>query len=861
MKNPLRRLLAAGLCLLLALCLIFPAGAEGTKDVPEIVTQPSSAEVALGQTATFRVAATGGDLKYQWQYSKDSCSTWTTWSGKTAASLTVTGSATNNGCWYRCIVSNSSGSVTSVVVKLTVTGTDAAPVITTHPADAYLAIGESTTFRVAASGAGLSYQWQFCKAGTSTWYDWSGKTAATLTVTASATNGGCRYRCVVTNSYGSATSAAATLTLKTSGYDAPEITQQPYSLSGSLGQTVTFKVVATGTDLQYQWQYKKVGEADWTSWSGKTAAALSVKISTTNNGCQYRCVVSNAYGSVTSAAVTLTLNASSAPVITGQPESATVAKGSSVTFKVVASGSGLSYQWQFCKAGTSTWYDWSGKTAATLTVTGSDTNNGCKYRCAVSNSGGSVISNAATLTVTAAAAGPAITGQPANLSLALGASGSFQVTASGSNLTYQWQFCKAGTSTWYDWSGKTAAKLTVTASSTNNGCKYRCVVSNGSGSATSNAATLTVTAATGPAITGQPANLSLVLGASGSFKVTASGSNLTYQWQFCKAGTSTWYDWSGKTSATLTVTASSTNNGCKYRCVVSNGSGSTTSNAATLTVTEGAPVITTQPKSVTAEENSTVTFKVVAAGSDLTYQWQYKVNGSSWIDWANKTSASLTVKATQTNTAYSFRCVVSNSYGSTASDAVSISLVASSKPVITSQDTVLVAVPDKYVTFHVTATGGALSYQWQYSTNKGASWNDWANKTSSSLDVYVNDNNMALQYRCKVSNSLGTVYSKAATMVYIKITEQPKSVTADDDTEVSFTVKAEGSGLKYAWQIQWETEVPVFERAEWEGEFTPTLTVHTFDLLHQAQFRCKITDSYGHVVYTNVVMLTLNPAG
>ena len=45
-----------------------------------------------------------------------------------------------------------------------------------------------------------------------------------------------------------------------------------------------------------------------------------------------------------------------------------------------------------------------------------------------------------------------------------------------------------------------------------------------------------------------------------------------------------WTNWSGKTSATLTVTASSNNNGCQYRCAVTNADGTTYSNAATLTV-------------------------------------------------------------------------------------------------------------------------------------------------------------------------------------------------------------------------------------------------------------------------------------
>ena len=65
-----------------------------------------------------------------------------------------------------------------------------------------------------AVGTGLSYQWQYKRAGATSWIDWSGKTAATLTVTAGSGNKGCQYRCVVKNSYGTTYSNAATLTVQ-----------------------------------------------------------------------------------------------------------------------------------------------------------------------------------------------------------------------------------------------------------------------------------------------------------------------------------------------------------------------------------------------------------------------------------------------------------------------------------------------------------------------------------------------------------------------------------------------------------------------------------------------------------------------
>ena len=452
----------------------------------------------------------------------------------------------------------------------------AAPKITTQPKSATVAIGQSVTFRVAATGGALSYQWQFKKSGATSWTNWSGKTEATLVVTAGSNNNGCRFRCVVKNSYGTVTSNAAQLTIP----DAPPAIQtQPSNASAALGKTATFKVVATGSNLTYQWQYKRAGATSWTNWSGKTEATLVVTAGSNNNGCRFRCVVKNSYGTVISNAARLTIT-NAAPVIDTQPSNASASLGKTATFKVVAAGSGLSYQWQYKRAGSSSWTNWSGKTEATLVVTAGSNNDGCQYRCVVKNSYGSVTSNAATLTVVTK---PTITTQPSNASCALGKTVTYKVVATGKSLSYQWQYKRAGATSWTDWSGKTSATLSVTAGSNNNGCRFRCVVKNIAGSVTSNAAQLTITNAK-PAIQTQPSNASAALGKTATFKVVAAGSGLSYQWQYKRAGASSWTHWSGKTAATLTVTAGSNNNGCRYRCVVKNAYGTVTSSAATLTV-------------------------------------------------------------------------------------------------------------------------------------------------------------------------------------------------------------------------------------------------------------------------------------
>ena len=93
-----------------------------------------------------------------------------------------------------------------------------------------------------------------------------------------------------------------------------------------------------------------------------------------------------------------------------------------------------------------------------------------------------------------------------------------------------------------------------------------------------------------------------------TFTVAASGSGLTYQWQYKLANSTTWTDSpaaSAKT-ASLTVEATTARNGNQYRCIVKDGSGnSVTSEAATLTVST--LTITSQPKSYSGAEGSNAT--------------------------------------------------------------------------------------------------------------------------------------------------------------------------------------------------------------------------------------------------------------
>ena len=259
-----------------------------------ITGQPTTQSVNAGQTVTFKIAATGKNLKYQWQISTDG-KTWTNSgieSGKTNA-YTFTALDSHNGRLQRCVVTDANGDkAVSEVAKLNIAEQLK---ITGQPASQSVNAGQTVTFKIAASGKNLKYQWQISTDG-KTWTNSgieSGKTNA-YTFTALDSHNGRLQRCVVTDVNGN---KAVSETAKLNIVEQLKITGQPTSQSVNAGQTVTFKIAATGKNLKYQWQISTDGK-NWTNSgieSGKTNAYTFTALDS-HNGRLQRCVVTDVNG-------------------------------------------------------------------------------------------------------------------------------------------------------------------------------------------------------------------------------------------------------------------------------------------------------------------------------------------------------------------------------------------------------------------------------------------------------------------------------------------------------------------------------------------------------------------------------------
>ena len=150
------------------------------------------------------------------------------------------------------------------------------------------------------------------------------------------------------------------------------------------------------------------------------------------NAGSYAVIIATPYGSVTSAVVSLTVEAP--PAITVQPASQLAVAGTSPTFSVGAAGSGpFGYLWYF----ESTNLMQSGA-SSTFTVADVSTNEAGNYTVVVRNAYGSVTSLVGTLTV---GLPPSVTAQSGGQTVLSGTDVSMSVTVNGGGpYTYQWQW-------------------------------------------------------------------------------------------------------------------------------------------------------------------------------------------------------------------------------------------------------------------------------------------------------------------------------------------------------------------------------------------------------------------------------------
>jgi autotransporter-associated beta strand protein len=450
-----------------------------------------------------------------------------------------------------------------------------APSILVQPLDAKGPPGAPATFSIVANGGICSYQWQRFNNGGLIWADIAGACADSTTITNALEDNAAQFRCVVSNACGVALSGAAILTVSNALPAKPVITS-PLEVSAVFNQpSFTYQIKASNNPTFFN-AYLPF---DFNILINTTSGLISdssisyvqgsgVSYAEKTGDLLIKIFAGNAAGEDAQMLV-VHINPTNAPVVSSALV-ATGMVGQAFTYTIAATNvAATSYSATGLPDGL-TVNAASGVIAGTPTPAATGTT---RVKLGAKNANGTGL---AYLYLTIQGA-PAITGQPADLAVAVGQPASFTVTATGdAPLSYQWLL--NGTNI----TGATNAAFTSPTVGLGDAGVYSVVVSNRYNTVTSSNATLMVTASpTAPVITAHPADKSVAVGQSASFSVMATGTAaLNYQWML--NGTNI----TGATNATLTLSTTATADAGTYGVRVTNSAGNATSSNAVLVVSD-----------------------------------------------------------------------------------------------------------------------------------------------------------------------------------------------------------------------------------------------------------------------------------
>ena len=848
MRPSVRLLLAAHILWALSIAQIFAAPkssataeyassflGEPNPDVAAVALPPSLYGVAgggaieLGQQINLTVSFSGSGLDqiYQWQKGT------TDIVGATGISYVIAAAVVGDAGTYSVKVTNPGGSSvasTSVTIKAL-----AAPVITSSPFSRTASVGQSTSFAASATGSyPRTYQW--LKNSTAI----TGATDETYAIAVIAIADAGTYAVTITNSQGSATSSAASLTVN--GATPPVLYPgYPSSTNRIQGEQVTLSIYTSSGSSPFTYQWYKNGVVI----SGATNSQLSFNAVALLDAGRYTVAVTNVAGTVTSGEAVLAVTPATPITITRHPVSLSITQGQSAYFSVSTSGSSpATYQWK--KDGvaitTATYSDYS-ISAAALADAGS-------YTVTITNVVGAVTSNAAVLTVTAPVA-PTITTQPVAQTVDYSVySTSFTVQVSGSYpFTYVWKKDDVVVNTTTATSSNSNSLYLYSPTAANGGV-YTVSVTNAAGSVSSSGATLTVRAAVLPAITTQPVSATIDPGTYYyrlyvGYTSTGTGP-LTLQWR--KDGVAI----SGATYSDYSVPSpAKVSDSGDYTVVITGAAGSVTSSAARLNVIASAPTIATQPTNQSTSVNGSAYFSAYVTGTGpITYQWS-----KDGVAVSGATSYYLYVYPRATTDGGIYTVVATNATGSVTSNGATLTVAAIPvAPTIASQPTSQTITVGGTATFTVVASGSSPFY---YDWYKNGSY--YASTASGTLTISNAQFSSAGSYIVYVGNSVAYRSSVAAVLTVNAastvpvFTTGPASQLAKTGGTVVFNPVVSGTApISYQWQK---------DGANIPSATSSTLTLSNVSAADAGSYRLVATNAAGSATSSSATLtLILNAA-
>jgi len=416
----------------------------------------------------------------------------------------------------------------------------------------------------------------------------------------------------------------------------------------------------------------------------------------------------------------------------------------------------------------------------------------------------------------------------------------FSVVAQGDPpLRYQW---RKGTS---DITGETTDTLTLFGLADDDAGDYLVVVSNNSGSTSSETATLVIVHP--PIITEDLASFTNGTGEDFSLSITAEGDEtLAYEWyrngqRILGANFSTLFVADPQSTA-------------DYYVIVRNQYGFAASSIARVTIIQTPPSIITQPTNLVVAVSNEAKFIVEASGSrPQSYQWYF--NTTNLLTGA--TNALLRIFPAYATNAGSYHVVVSNAVGTAASTNATL-IVQTARPTITSQPANAGVLAGSTATFSVGVGGSApFGYQWYFNTTTNfTATTPVSGGTNAALAVTNAQTANVGFYQVVVTNLLGSATSAPAALTIQSsaplIQTNPVSATIFSGETNTFSVVAIGSApLLYQWYFNSNVVL---------GATNSTFTINGAQPANSGTYRVTVTNGLGSVTSAPVVLTVSNSA-
>lgn len=619
-------------------------------NLPLIVQRPFNRVGFTGSTVKLRVRAQSPlPLAYQWQFYG------TNLPSATNTTLVLSNLAAIHEGPYAVIVSNSKGSVTSPPAA--VTKVDAPPFIAGQPANTNAWPGRTVTFSVVADGtAPLSYQWRLNNVPI------NGATNATLLLTNVGFAQAGNYSVVVTNIANSITSTNAYL--RVTPIQMWGITQEGYGVTtlgdGNVPNDLT-NVVAIG-DGDYHGLAIKTNNTvvAWGyNYSGQTNVPVGLSDVLAVDGGEEFSVALKGNGTVTAWGSQTTANITVVPP--GLNNVVAVDTGAEHTLALRFDGTVASFGQSLytnLPPGLSNVVAVSAGGEHSLFLKSDGTVVGSVY-----NTYGQITIPPTATNVIAISAGGrhslALRGDGTVVAWGSNGSGQSQVPAGLSNVVA----ISAGGSRWEAYSSHSLALKSDGTVVAWGGANYITPPTDLTNVIALRSGRLSGMALVGdrrPAVTYPPRNTSVYIGRNTYLQARALGAlPLKYQWRL--AGTNL----PGATSSVLVLTNVQPVQGGNYTVVVTNTSGSVTSQVGVLTVVAQAPLVTAPVTNQTGWPGRTITLAATMDGSlPMTFQWQ--LNG---VAIPGATNSTLTLSNVKVADGGEYTLIANNAYGSASSTA------------------------------------------------------------------------------------------------------------------------------------------------------------------------------------------------